>query len=403
MQGKYLDKGSYFTAVSIGAATVWFSTHCGAGFASGTQETIYFVSAGYLAPFLTAISQIMMGFVMWVALESARLYNCYGYRELSDHIFHPYQKVLSFMYELMAPISATMACGACMAGGAAVLNQNLGVPTFVGTIIMLVGIILITMFGANVVRTAGTAMTIAIIGIIILVTVLATTQNWDQIAYHFTHRIMYVSPGKAIWNAFLYGFFNMALWGVAAAAAVGIKHRNEAKGMAISGAALNIVMLSSVTLMLLGVSPTIMTDPQASLLPTLYAVKGLNQSIIGIVYPLLLFLAYITTAVGNAFMIQTRFGPVFFKKMSSTVKKNAIITICFLVIAWAVSQVGLIAIINKGYRFNGYVFIFTVFIPFLTIGLKNIKLYRKKEENGELPHLIDNLVDEDPKLKKQKG
>ena len=52
-----------FTTVSIGAATVWFSTHCGAGFASGTQELQYFATMlyGTLLPFLNdLLSQLLI-------------------------------------------------------------------------------------------------------------------------------------------------------------------------------------------------------------------------------------------------------------------------------------------------------------------------------------------------------
>ncbi len=38
-----LNKGKYFNFISIGVAAVWFSSHCGAGFATGAQEAAYFV------------------------------------------------------------------------------------------------------------------------------------------------------------------------------------------------------------------------------------------------------------------------------------------------------------------------------------------------------------------------
>ena len=102
-------RGRYLTSVSIGAATVWFSTHCGAGFASGTQETAYFVASGWLAPFMTIISQVLMGLIVWVGCESARLYNTFTYGDLSRKIYAPHEKILAAAYELMAPISAIMA------------------------------------------------------------------------------------------------------------------------------------------------------------------------------------------------------------------------------------------------------------------------------------------------------
>ena len=52
-------KKKYFTSISIGVATVWFSTHCGAGFASGTQELLYFANHGWFGVLMPIITLLL--------------------------------------------------------------------------------------------------------------------------------------------------------------------------------------------------------------------------------------------------------------------------------------------------------------------------------------------------------
>ncbi len=64
-----VKNGKYFSALSIGIASVWFSSHCGAGFASGTQEVSYYVRHGWTAVILPIFSMTGVGLLMYIALE----------------------------------------------------------------------------------------------------------------------------------------------------------------------------------------------------------------------------------------------------------------------------------------------------------------------------------------------
>jgi uncharacterized membrane protein YkvI len=64
-----VKKDKMFTSVSIGAATVWFSTHCGAGFASGTQELQYFSNHGWWGPLFPFLTILIIAITYYVGLE----------------------------------------------------------------------------------------------------------------------------------------------------------------------------------------------------------------------------------------------------------------------------------------------------------------------------------------------
>jgi uncharacterized membrane protein YkvI len=257
---------------------------------------------------------------------------------------------------------------------------------------MLVLTVLVCIFGAKVVRTFGTILTVGMIIIVAIIAAIGIAANSDNIVKIISNREIYTSVGQSLWWGTLYGLFQSGIWAAGCAAAAGMRYRNEAKGAAIMGIVLNTVMLAFVVTMIMGGMPTVATDEQARLLPTLFVVQTLDIPAFNIIYPLLLFMALITTAVGFVFAVQGRLGLILFKKMENKVIKNAIISTLWLVVIWLVAQLGLLTIVQKGYAYLGYIYIFILIIPMFTLGIKNIKKYRRLEEAGELPPGLDNRI-----------
>ncbi len=79
-----------------------------------------------------------------------------------------------------------MVVGGCIATGAAVLNEYTGLPITVGSIILVVVTILLSMYGANLVRSASTVMTIFIIACLIAMVVLGL----------LLHKVILLETGK---------------------------------------------------------------------------------------------------------------------------------------------------------------------------------------------------------------
>ncbi len=389
MQTK-VNKGKYFTPLTIGVAAVWFSSHCGAGFASGTQEVAYFVRHGWLAPFWPLVAMTLVGLVMYVTLEIGRLHAVYTYSEIIQKSYVPIHRVLGTLYDVIQTISMVLAPAACLAGGAALFNQLFGWPTFVGTLVMLLLTVLVCIFGAKAVRLFGTALTIGMIIIVAIITFAGMAKYWDNIVYHISNRVVYTNYKDMVWYGILYGLFQSSIWAAGAASAVGMRYRNEAKGAVIVGIILNTFMLSAVVMMLMGAMPTVATDPDARLLPTLFVVQTLTVPGLAIIYQALLFMALITTAVGFVFAVQGRLGLLFLKNMKNVKLKNAIISTGWLIVIWMVSLFGLLAIIQKGYAAMGFINLVILVIPMFTLGIMNIKKYRRLEEQGELPPEIQS-------------
>ncbi len=382
--------GKYFTAVSLGTAAVWFSTHCGAGFASGTQELQYFANHGWFGIFMPIIAMSIVAFTFYIGIESARETGLWNYDGWAEQATAPIGKFCKVMMDVGIIITTISATAASLAMGGTLANQYFGINTVLGSLIMLAIVTVICIFGASLVRKNALIMTIAILVIIVIVLILGLMKFWPNIVDLFKEG--YVNPESSKWsltgsasgttpgsfgNALLwtltYAGFQITAIGGIASSFQGAQSKKEAKGAMFTGWIINIIMLSGICLLIFSGMPEIYTDPEAQKLPTVWIVNHLDSSILAVAYPILLFLALITTAVGFTFGMVERFNPYVFKNMKSSVLRNAIIAVICLGFSYGVSTFGLMWVVQVAYKYLGiYNWIFVI-LPLWIFGLRNMK------------------------------
>ncbi|MEL7569720.1 MAG: hypothetical protein AAGU14_04070 [Eubacteriaceae bacterium] len=394
-----VKKDKMFTSVSVGAATVWFSTHCGAGFASGTQELNYFANHAWYGPFLPLLTIAIIAITYYVGVETARQTGKWDYHSWSLEAYKPIGTVGSILLEIAVVVTVIAASAACISAGANLGVQSFGWPMWVGSVLMFAIIVVLSIFGEKVVRNNAMIMTIGIIIIVLVVLIAGLIKFGPVIGQLISDR--YVNPASAKWgitgavgttpgnfgNAFLwaltYAGFQMGIIAGSASAFKGAKSKKESKGFAILGYILNAAMLTGVCFLLLGGMPGIWTDKAARTLPTLYMVGQLNMPILKVLYPIMLFLALVTTAVGLTFGMVERLSPYMFKKMSNVAIKKGIIALGVLLVCWAVSTLGLMWVVQVAYKYLGIFNWFAVILPLWIFGFKNIKARDKAAKVSE--------------------
>jgi uncharacterized membrane protein YkvI len=333
---------------------------------------------------MTILTVTILGICTYIGVESARVYNRFDYRGLGNNMYAPIQIVGANLFELSYLITVILGVAAVLSGGASLLNQLIGLPQILGTVLMFAVILVISIFGVKVVRAAGTWMTLGIVIIVLSVTFCGIGASWDHIKQIFAEKEVYTSTGTALYWMITYAGFQCAVIAVTACSAEGITSNRESVGAAIIGTILNFVMMFLVALMLLGFMPDVVDNKEAATLPTLFVVNSLGYGILKVFYPILLFLAYITTGVGLAFGTVQRFKPRVLKKMNNEVIKSAIITAITLFFCWLVSQLGLLWVVKMGYQYLGLANIFIVIIPFLTLGAYNLRKAHKAENKTKI-------------------
>lgn len=391
-----MTKNKYFTSISIGVATVWFSTHCGAGFASGTQELQYFANHGWFGVLMPIITFAIIAFTYYIGLETARQTDKWGYDQWSREAFGSKSKFLTPAMDFSIIITTIAATAATIATGGLLGNQYLGLPIAVGSIAMFVIVTLLSIFGENIVRKNAMIMTAAILIIITIVLVAGLVKFAPDIARLFKEG--YVNPQSARWSisgkgthvpgnlgnslmwALTYAGFQISAIGGISASFKGGKFKEEAKGAMAIGAIINIIMLVGICLLIFSQMPHIFTDQATRKLPTVFIVNQLNIPVLAVLYPILLFLALITTAVGFIFGMVQRLDPYVLKGMESKpILRKAIISIACLLVCYGVSNFGLMWVIQVAYKYLGIFNWIFIIIPLWVLGYKNIK----KRDKGE--------------------
>ena len=391
-----MSKNKYFTSISIGVATVWFSTHCGAGFASGTQELQYFANHGWFGVFMPIITFAIIAFTYYIGLETARQTDKWGYDLWSKEAFGSASKLLTPAMDFSIIITTIAATAATIATGGLLGNQYLGLPVAVGSIAMFIIVTILGIFGENLVRKNAMIMTSAILVIISIVLVAGLIKFAPDIARLF--REGYVNPNSAKWsisgsadtvpgnigNSLLWGLtyagFQISAIGGIAASFKGGSFKQEAKGAMIMGAVINILMLVGICLLIFSQMPHIYLDEATRKLPTVFIVNQLNIPVLAVLYPILLFLALITTAVGFIFGMVQRLDPYVLKNMDSKpVLRKAIISFVCLLVCYAVSKLGLMWVVQVAYKYLGIFNWAFIILPLWILGYKNIK----KRDKGE--------------------
>ena len=393
------NKGKMLTTVSIGTATVWFSTHCGAGFASGTQELQYFANHGWFGPLMPLITMFVIALTYYFGIETARQTHKWDYAGWSKEAFGPVAPVCSVCLDISVVVTTIAATAAAIAAGAELVKQSFGTPTWVGLILMFTIITLLCIFGEKVVRNNAMIMTTAILIIITIVIVLGLIKFAPNIQRLFSQG--YVNPKASKWGiagsmattkgnignsllwALTYSGFQIGAVSAVSASFKGARFKKESQGAMILGYVLNTLMLVGVCLLIFSNMPDIYNDPQAKLLPTVYIVNHLDFKPLAVLYPLLLFLALVTTAVGMTFGMVQRLSPLVLKKMDRPILKNAIISISILIICYAISNLGLMFVITKAYRYLGIFTWFGVIIPLWIFAPRTLKKRRLEREKME--------------------
>jgi uncharacterized membrane protein YkvI len=362
-----LKKSSVIPA-SLAVAFVWFTTHFGGGFASGRQVVEYFTQYGWYSVFMPVLTVAIMASVYYFSWRFAAEKKLFDYRSWANVYFRPVQIVFANVYEVLFNLILITATAVAFATGGAVIEETLGTPYILNTIVIAVIMFFLTIYGAEMVRRAAVWSALAII--IGLMAVYGS---------HFVGRLPQLlevlnsapSPkgfGSALWNGVVYAGFQATLIGAFVAVADVLKDRRDAMKATLWGFAVNGCFLWLASAVLLSFYPNVLPER----VPLLYVInKGFGLKWMEIAVSLLILFAVVSTGVNLIFGGAKRIVTVWAKKNNTDQSKftNIVASGLYVVITWTIALLGLIPLIAKGYGYIGYVAIFVLIIPVLVLGL----------------------------------
>ena len=368
-------KGSFVLAFSVGS--VLFSAHAGGGFATGNQANTYYVGLGWLGPISAVIAMLLLTLTM---REAMIMYNSRGlksHKELFETLYHPLDKCY-VLFEVFFYIMVLMAVAAAISGAASALNQYFGLNYYIGIVIVGALVLLLTIFGADLVRKVSTYMGIAILVTAITIYTIGIFKSktlFTVMSADFS-AVGFKNIPKAILNAFTYAGFQCVTLPTMIACGTPLKgKKNCSKSMWISFVMNSVALVLSV-FMLMSWKGYYSSVEGGSTIPTLTVCTEMGMKWLTVIYGICLLLCLISTGVTTTFGFVARFeNHKVFKKIKSQRVRSAVVSAFIIILSMTISLVGLTNIIKYG---CGYLAIAIVVVPFLTVGVYKNRKYIKE-------------------------
>lgn len=370
---------AWMQAFSVGTAA--FAAHAGGGFATGNQMNTYYVGLGWIAVVSVVVAMLILAFTI---REGQIMMNSRGlktYKELFTELFHPFDK-LEILFELFFNIMVLMVVASCISGAASALQEYFGMNYYLGTFLIGLLILFLTIFGIDLIRKVSSYMGIVILVLSITIyTIGAFNGNniFDVLRMDFQNQGFSMLP-QAIINALKYASFQWVT--VPAILACGSILKSKAdcdKAMSLTFV-FNTLGLGLSVLMLLAWKDYYVTQPLGATLSTLTCLKAFDMNILVILYGISLFLCLISSAVCVIYGFVSRFEDIKpLQKISDIKKRRALVSAFIMCVSMAISFAGLTNVVKYGYGYCGTIGIFVILIPLLTIGFyKNRKYIKEK-------------------------
>ena len=365
--------------LAMGLAFVAFTTQFGGGFASGAQIYQYFINYGIWCLILPALTQGLYALFFWYGMRYAYKHKTYDYRSFSDSLYGKTKPVMSNLYEICYLIMIGTASAAAFATGGSTLASLFDIPYWLCTVIVAAFIFLVALYGTGVVRKCASTLSVLIIIGLVLVLVPNIIAQWDSISASISRmssgEMTVLSSqsgafGPALWSAVLYFFFQLASVSVMYQHMESVTDVKQINRAAIGMFLCNFLAMELSIVGLLAVA--YVAELATASVPMLILVQnGVGAGILTPIISLLIILGAISTAVNMISGIVTRCvnalerGKSAKEKAQGHFARNAVFTLIFTFLAFAIAQFGLMAVVSKGYAYLGYAAMITLFVPFV--------------------------------------
>lgn len=369
-----MKAGKFVWPTTLTVASVLFGWHAGGGFATGNQANQFYVITGWFGPLSAVLALLLLTLTVRQAMIMYNRNHMTSYKQLFETLYHPLDK-LELVFEVYFYIMILMAISASIAGTGKMFQDIANISYPVSVSIVGVVLLLLTMFGAELVRKASTVMTVLILITAVCIFIIGIVQKGDVVLQISSQGPTLSQLPLAILKSFQYaGFQSAAIPTMIAVGTVLATPKDSKKSMWIAFALSSLVLCLSVV-MLLGWNDVYSAIDGGSTIPTLTVAKQLGSPILIMAYYICLFLCFVSTAVAAIFGVVGRFSSM---KALSRIKnertRNALLSGVIMLISMGVSLAGLTNIIKYGYGYCGYIGIAFIVIPFLTVGVyKNRK------------------------------
>jgi uncharacterized membrane protein YkvI len=351
---RYLLPGFVFQSIIIAG-----------GYGTGRELVEFFLRYGPLGGLLGMLlpSTLVASLTAMASFEFARVFRAYDYRRF-------FQRLLGrgwVLYEINYLVAVLLVLAVIGAAAGTFLSETFGLPIAVGAVILLVAIGFLVFKGTSTIEGFLAAWSFVLYGTYLVFFVWSLTAFGD--AFGAALAGGEATPGWVL-SGLRYGALQISLLPAVLFATRHIRERREALWAGALVGPIAIIPGVLFYLAMVGHYPEILERP----LPANYLLELLGSRSFQVAFQLVLFGTLIETGSGLIHAFNERISGVFqVHNYRMPPSLRPAIAVGLLVAGFALSRLGLIELIGKGYGALTWVSMAIVVVPVLTIGVARIR------------------------------
>jgi uncharacterized membrane protein YkvI len=338
----------------------------GGGYATGRELAEFFLSNGpwggiYAILFATLLFSIFCALTFVIA----RRFGSYDYRSFFRRLLGPAWPLFELSYLLFVVLILAVYGAAAGAIG----NAVLGVPEWVGTMVLAAGIAGVVAFGNKAVERLFRDVSYYLYAIYGVFIVLALWRFGSQVPSGFS-----AHPQITGWALNGLTYFGYNIIGAVVILPV-LRHLTSDRDAVVSG-----VIAGPLTMLpaLLFFIPMVAFYPevQSATLPSDFLLQRIGLPAFHLLFQAMIFSALLESGTSSVHAINERINHAWQARRGRSLSHGARLTIALVLLVgcmFAASRFGLVALIANGYRALAYALLATYVLPLVTIGIWQLR------------------------------
>jgi uncharacterized membrane protein YkvI len=343
--------------VAIVIQSVWI----GGGFGSGREIVEFIARYGVNAWIAIVVGSVFLFIALYLSFEVARVFKAYDYMTWSKQFLWRFWPIFDILYIIMAWIVIAVV------GAAAgfMVSDLVGIPFPIAAAIVIIVVGLLHFFGRRALEAFWVIGTIGLYAMYIILWAYVLYVKGGESLANLSAGLSQGTIGDAFWDGVRYTMYNLVVVIPALAFVDRFRSRMDSVIAAIASIILVYGAAAMIWLCFMAYYPKVidMTVPWYEIL------RELGVEWLLAIYIFWIFYTLIETALGMIYGIIRRVDAhlrLYGRGLTRTTE--AILAGLSLLIAIVTAQVGLVALVAKGYGTMAYGFLLFYFLPLLVIG-----------------------------------
>lgn len=346
---KYLLPGFVFQSIVIGG-----------GYGTGRELVEFFLREGPAGGYLgMLVATAVWGVILALGFELARLGRYYDYRRFLSALLGRGWMAFEVLY-VLSVILTTAVVGSA---SGELLNETMGWPRIVGTLILISLVALLTYSGSGLIEKFFSVWSLGLYVVYFIVIVLVVKESSDVI---FGNMTLWKEDSGWLLGGLKYGAYNLAALPAMLFSLRHLERRREALSAGMLAAVIAMVPAVLIYTAFLASYPAIMEEA----IPANFVLTGLGMPWFQTFFQIILFGTFIETGTGMIHGFNERIAGAM-KERGRTMshwQRLGVAAGLLVVAIWMADRFGLVKLISDGYGLITYGFWVLFLLPILVMG-----------------------------------